>query len=242
MVKCARYWPDPATKNLILGDFEVTAEEEIRDGDDIILTRLGVTQVDEEVGANARHVIHMQVKGWGDHSVPDNTSRLLHSIKRVQDLARSKRFLCKCKMEVQNTPLLSSRFSSPSPVLVHCSAGVGRTGTWIAVYRLVISDTKGPLSMMSLIFRSRPSPRPPCSRGRPRPGRWSRTCGRPGPRWSRDGSSTHSYSSASEIFLLRKRNKYKLLALLLNPTALRIWLGFQFPQRKLKVCIYVSHC
>lgn len=99
MIKCARYWPDPATKNLILGDFEVTAEEEIRDGDDIILTRLGVTQVDEEVGANVKHVIHMQVKGWGDHSVPDNTSRLLYSIKRVQDLARSKRFLCKCFQE-----------------------------------------------------------------------------------------------------------------------------------------------
>ena len=93
MVKCARYWPDPATRNLILGDFEVTAEEEIKDGDDIILTRLGVTQVDEEVGANARHVIHIQVKGWGDHSVPDNTSTLLHSIKRVQDLAKSKRFV-----------------------------------------------------------------------------------------------------------------------------------------------------
>ena len=93
MVKCARYWPDPATKNLILGDFEVRAEEEIRDGDDIILTRLGVTQVDEEVGANARHVIHIQVKDWGDHSVPDNTSTLLHSIKRVQDLAKSKRFV-----------------------------------------------------------------------------------------------------------------------------------------------------
>ena len=93
MVKCARYWPAPATRNLILGDFEVTAEEEIRDGDDIILTRLGVTQVDEEVGANARHVIHIQVKGWGDHSVPDNTSTLLHSIKRVQDLAKSKRFV-----------------------------------------------------------------------------------------------------------------------------------------------------
>ena len=137
MVKCARYWPDPATRNLILGDFEVTAEEEIRDGDDIILTRLGVTQVDEEVGANARHVIHIQVKGWGDHSVPDNTSTLLHSIKRVQDLAKSKRFV-QVLLRSKYNPGFSSRFSSPSPVLVHCSAGVGRTGTWIAVYRLVM--------------------------------------------------------------------------------------------------------
>ena len=93
MVKCARYWPDPATRNLILGDFEVTAEEQIRDGDDIILTRLGVTRVDEEVGVQARRVIHLQVQGWGDHSAPDNTHSLLQSIKRVQDLTKSKRFV-----------------------------------------------------------------------------------------------------------------------------------------------------
>ena len=92
MVKCARYWPDPATRNLILGDFEVRAEEEIRD-EDIILTRLGVTRVDEEVGVKARYVIHIQVQGWGDHSAPDNTNTLLHSIKRVQDLTKSTRFV-----------------------------------------------------------------------------------------------------------------------------------------------------
>ena len=93
MIKCARYWPDPATRSLILGDFEVTAEEEVRDGEDIILTRLGVTRTDEEVGAGVRNVIHIQVQGWGDHSVPENTSTLLRSIKRVQELAKSKRFV-----------------------------------------------------------------------------------------------------------------------------------------------------
>ena len=103
MVKCARYWPDPATRNIILGDFEVTAEEEIREGDDIILTRLGVTPVDEEAEAKARNVIHIQVKGWGDHSVPDNTSTLLHSIMRVQDLAKSKRFLEICTNKKQTS-------------------------------------------------------------------------------------------------------------------------------------------
>ena len=127
---------------------EVTAEEEIRAGDDIILTRLGVTRVDEEVGVKARRVTHIQVQGWGDHSAPDNTHTLLHSIKKVQDLTKSKRFEETKTIETQmgNIPVFSSRFSSPSPVLVHCSAGVGRTGTWIAVYRLVrrLCDRVGP--------------------------------------------------------------------------------------------------
>ena len=81
------------------------------------------------------------------------------------------------------------------------------------------------------MFRSRPSPRPPFSRDSLRPGLWSRTCGRPGPRWFRDGSSTHSYSSASEIFLLRKRNKSTNCSryFLTRPQEL-----VRFPRRKLK--------
>ena len=78
------------------------------------MTRLGVTRCDEVEEAESRcvitsslnmycivlyltvlytrSVIHIQVKGWGDHSVPDNTSTLLHSIRRVRDLTKSKRF------------------------------------------------------------------------------------------------------------------------------------------------------
>ena len=120
------------------------------------MTRLGVSRCDEVEEAESRcmitssvhlycivhmytrSVIHIQVKGWGDHSVPDNTSTLLHSIRRVRDLTKSKRFEAN-SLKHGNHQIFSARFSSPAPVLVHCSAGVGRTGTWIAVYRLVKS-------------------------------------------------------------------------------------------------------
>ena len=41
---------------------------------------------------------------------------------------------------------------SSHPILVHCSAGVGRTGTFIAVYRIINS------LLSSYIFYSLPSP------------------------------------------------------------------------------------
>ena len=49
---------------------------------------------------------------WPDHGVPSNTSIILNIIRRVRQLLP---------------------YSDPRPLLVHCSAGVGRTGTFIVL-------------------------------------------------------------------------------------------------------------
>jgi protein tyrosine phosphatase len=56
-------------------------------------------------------LVQIQYHGWPDHSVPDSPETLL----RVQLLCRS----------------LAS--NDPSPILVHCTAGCGRTGTFCAI-------------------------------------------------------------------------------------------------------------
>ena len=67
---------------------------------------------------------HVQVKGWGDYSIPDTTSTLLSIIQKVRELSASS----------SPVPFLRTHVDTP-PILVHCSAGVGRTGTFIATYR-----------------------------------------------------------------------------------------------------------
>ena len=55
-------------------------------------------------------VTHMHYTAWPDHGVPQNAMSLISFIRRVRK---------------QHPPSLEQ------PLLVHCSAGVGRTGTFI---------------------------------------------------------------------------------------------------------------
>ena len=57
-------------------------------------------------------VTHFFYLAWPDHGVPSNAMSLINFIERVR---------------------LSHPPSHPHPLLVHCSAGVGRTGTFIVL-------------------------------------------------------------------------------------------------------------
>ena len=67
-------------------------------------------------GSQSGVLVHqLQATAWPDHSVPDSPQLVLELVSEASRLT-----------------------GSPSGViLVHCSAGVGRTGTFIAVYKLV---------------------------------------------------------------------------------------------------------
>lgn len=58
-----------------------------------------------------RKIEHFYYKKWPDHGSPSNPMNLINFIRKIR----------------------SFRLSSYSPIIVHCSAGVGRTGTYIAL-------------------------------------------------------------------------------------------------------------
>ena len=60
-------------------------------------------------------VNHLQTKKWVNLTAPDSTKILMDLVHKT--------------MEIQK--------NGNDTILVHCSAGVGRTGTFIAVYKLV---------------------------------------------------------------------------------------------------------
>ena len=62
-------------------------------------------------------VSHLQTKKWADLTAPEDTRIMLDMVQAISTISHAK--------------------DNPEPILVHCSAGVGRTGTFIAVYKVV---------------------------------------------------------------------------------------------------------
>ncbi|KAK9403987.1 receptor-type tyrosine-protein phosphatase C [Crotalus adamanteus] len=107
-IKCAKYWPSMEEETASYGDIIVNINE-CKVCPDYIIQKLHINhRRDKSAG---RDVTHIQFTSWPDHGVPDDPHLLLKLRRRV------------------NT--LSNFFSGP--IVVHCSAGVGRTGTYIGI-------------------------------------------------------------------------------------------------------------
>uniref|UniRef100_A0A671XT47 protein-tyrosine-phosphatase n=1 Tax=Sparus aurata TaxID=8175 RepID=A0A671XT47_SPAAU len=110
--KCVRYWPDlHDTKEF--GKVLVKNVDE-RPAQDYILRKLEVTRLDREP---LRYIWHYQYLSWPDHGVPNEPGGVLWFLE-----------------EVNRT---QSTIPDTGPIVVHCSAGIGRTGTIIVIDILI---------------------------------------------------------------------------------------------------------
>ncbi|XP_043827174.1 receptor-type tyrosine-protein phosphatase eta [Dromiciops gliroides] len=109
--KCEEYWPSKQTQNY--GDITVALTSEI------ILPEWTIRDfsVKNSKTSESHPLRQFHFTSWPDHGVPDTTDLLVNFRYLVNDYMK------------QSPP--------ESPVLVHCSAGVGRTGTFIAIDRLI---------------------------------------------------------------------------------------------------------
>ncbi|XP_072555749.1 receptor-type tyrosine-protein phosphatase C-like isoform X5 [Paramormyrops kingsleyae] len=106
--KCAQYWPSQERDTEIFEEFivKINGEDHFPD---YIIRRLCVTNKREK--STERDVTHIQFTSWPDHGVPGEPHLLLKLRRRVNSF--------------------KNLFSGP--IIVHCSAGVGRTGTYIGI-------------------------------------------------------------------------------------------------------------
>ncbi|XP_075139466.1 uncharacterized protein LOC142214420 [Leptodactylus fuscus] len=111
-VKCEEYWPKRSPKTY--GNFSVSMTDENILPD---WTTRDFTIVNVKT-KQSKQVRHFHFTAWPDHGVPKTTSDLI----RFRNLVREYTTSC---------------YSLDSPILVHCSAGVGRTGTFIALDRII---------------------------------------------------------------------------------------------------------
>ncbi|KAM7177723.1 receptor-type tyrosine-protein phosphatase O isoform 1-T1 [Macrochelys suwanniensis] len=109
-VKCDHYWPF-TEEPIVYGDItvEMLSEEEQTDWS---YRNFRISYADE-----VQDVMHFNYTAWPDHGVP--TTNAAESILQFVQIVRQ-----------QST-------KSKGPMVIHCSAGVGRTGTFIALDRLL---------------------------------------------------------------------------------------------------------
>ena len=112
--KCAHYWPGPE-EPCMYGSLQITNLEEtilphyiLRH---VLVTNLSDSQKEE------RHVFQYHFKAWPDHGVPQDPGVVLGFMEDINAKVA----------DIKNESL------NLGPTVVHCSAGIGRTGTYIII-------------------------------------------------------------------------------------------------------------
>ncbi|XP_065348923.1 tyrosine-protein phosphatase non-receptor type 11-like isoform X1 [Cloeon dipterum] len=106
--KCARYWPDDGQ----VKEYGAVKVKNICESSNADYT-LREFLVGREGTQEERKVFHFHFQAWPDHGVPSDPGCVLNFLHDVN--ARQ------------------SSIAEAGPILVHCSAGIGRTGTFIVV-------------------------------------------------------------------------------------------------------------
>ncbi|XP_067109109.1 receptor-type tyrosine-protein phosphatase mu-like [Osmerus mordax] len=103
-VKCCKYWPDDTD---IYRDIKVTLIETQLLSEYVIRT----FAVEKRGAHEIREIRQFHFTGWPDHGVPYHATGLLGFIRRVK----------------------AKTLTNAGPMVVHCSAGAGRTGCFIVI-------------------------------------------------------------------------------------------------------------
>eukprot|EP00043_Microstomoeca_roanoka_P007671 m.74047 g.74047 ORF g.74047 m.74047 type:complete len:642 (-) comp13924_c2_seq1:319-2244(-) len=139
-VKCERYWPAEVDNKTTMkfGDIEVISQQEAK-ARGYVYTLLKVRR-----GSEVRKVGHFWYNSWPDHGVPRDAENAIYPDSVLGMLHTVHKWCSKLK---------------DRPILVHCSAGVGRTGTIIAIdhcrYGLKHLGRADPLHSIDLIRQDR---------------------------------------------------------------------------------------
>ncbi|KAJ2676627.1 glutamate N-acetyltransferase [Coemansia sp. RSA 1085] len=130
--KCHRYWPAHVGEATMYGDLRVEFQAEAQHPDDsgVIARRFRLTR--PSVSKSSMCITHLQYVSWPDHGVPENPLGVL----RLQQLARQAQSEAELQAEAENL--------SRIPMIVHCSAGCGRTGAFCVIDTVLSQDRLTP--------------------------------------------------------------------------------------------------
>ncbi|KAJ4455672.1 tyrosine-protein phosphatase non-receptor type 11 [Paratrimastix pyriformis] len=125
--KSERYWPE-VHKCHRYGTLDVQCATQETRGTDIFVRQLRIARMESRDPRPPIDCAHIQYLGWPDHGTPPEGGTILGLLALVERL--------------HTDPL--------SPLVIHCSAGIGRSGTFAALHHILSSHFPGPLRQWGL--------------------------------------------------------------------------------------------
>uniref|UniRef100_A0A8C1YCN0 Tyrosine-protein phosphatase non-receptor type 20 n=1 Tax=Cyprinus carpio TaxID=7962 RepID=A0A8C1YCN0_CYPCA len=105
-VKCQRYWPDtPRSPEMVDDRLQITLVKD-QHLDNFVIRLIEVKDIQTN---EIQRVTHLNYTGWPDHGTPTQPEQLLTFISYMRHIHQS------------------------GPIITHCSAGIGRSGTLICI-------------------------------------------------------------------------------------------------------------
>jgi len=157
--KATQYWPRRIGEVRKEGDFSVKLiSERLHPCNHIWVRRLHVS-LRRGSKVETRNITHLHYTEWPDYGLPCSTEAIRVLVHITDALHRKQLSRTKANNKSQE-----GEISPPVPFLVHCSAGIGRAGTFIAIHQAIKqieakidemreldgSDGNPPLSILSI--------------------------------------------------------------------------------------------
>ncbi|RWS28323.1 tyrosine-protein phosphatase non-receptor type 9-like protein [Leptotrombidium deliense] len=118
--KCGQYWPLEKDGSMVCGSYKIV-NNHVETHSDYIISNLCITNIETDI---TRELTHMQFISWPDFGTPLSAVAMLDFRNKVRE------------QQVKSVSALGSQWKghpSGPPIIVHCSAGIGRTGTFITL-------------------------------------------------------------------------------------------------------------
>ncbi|XP_072352385.1 tyrosine-protein phosphatase non-receptor type 13 isoform X14 [Scyliorhinus torazame] len=115
-IKCQRYWPELQGKSIIVNDKIKIILQSCQPLEDFIIRK--IEMIDIKSG-ESRQVTHLNFTAWPDHGTPEQPEQLVIFLSYMRHIKRS------------------------GPIITHCSAGIGRSGTLICLDAVLTFISKG---------------------------------------------------------------------------------------------------
>lgn len=130
--KCARYWPEKPLESKDFGSIRVQLLAE-NSAVDYVLREMSICHI--KGGCRESRIIYQyHFIGWPDHGVPADPGCVLNFLQEVNNR--------------------QDKVLPAGPIVVHCSAGIGRTGTFIVIDQIIDQIKRHGLSCEIDIQRS----------------------------------------------------------------------------------------